>query len=134
MISVHRSTRRLPDRAASAYGFWLSCVWARDCSVTSRARSSERFIQLYSEAWPRGAGVNGAGVGFAATDCVATGLAVAGSISFCLWRRKTNPRPATITKMRKGRILRFGAVAKPLLRIGAFLQPITYCVTGFEAS
>src|SRR6266478_405861 len=109
MISVHRSTRsrrRLPDRDAA-------CL---------------RLLALLR----RGAGVRGGGVGFAASDCIATGLAVAGGVSFCLWRRKTNPRPAMITKMRKARILCFGAVAKPLLRTGAFLEPITHCVTGFR--
>jgi hypothetical protein len=69
---------------------------------------------LYSEAWPRGAGVNGAGVGFAPTDCVATGLASAGGGSLCFWRKKKYPRPAMIRKIRNARILQFGAVAKPL--------------------
>ena len=53
-------------------------------------------------------------MGFAPADCVAMDLAVAGGVSFCFWRRKTNPRAATIRKMRKPRILCFGAVGEPL--------------------
>ena len=101
-LSIIRASRKPIESAPSAYGFWLSCVWARDCSVTSRARSSERFIQLCSDAWPRGAGVNGEAAGFA--DCVVTDCAIAGGVSFCLCRKKKNPKPATMAKMRKARI------------------------------